>query len=322
VTIVAIALAIALALVVAGCGGSSEPQADSTTGVGQQGLTAIAVESFIADMASNVAGDKAVVESLIPLGTDPHAFELTPTDAARVEKADVLILNGADLEPSLEQTVENIGGDVLVIEASAGLTSRTPGEGEEAEHQDEAGTEEHHHHEGDPHFWLDPTLAVKYIENIRDGLSTADPANVSTYQANAATYIASLQELDRWIAEQVAQIPPARRLLVTNHESFGYFADRYGFQIVGTIVPSVSPGASPSAQQLAGLVDTIRETGVPAIFLETGSDPRLAEQIAAETGIKVVTDLYSHSLTDSTGPAPTYIDMMKANTRAIVDALK
>ena len=113
----------------------------------------------------------------------------------------------------------------------------------------------------------------------------------------------------------------ARRLLVTDHESFGYFADRYGFQVVGTIVPSVSTDASPSAQQFARLVDTIKQTGAQAIFLESGSSSQLADQVAAETSVNVVTGLYSHSLTNADGPAPTYLDMMKFNTLAIVEAL-
>ena len=118
------------------------------------------------------------------------------------------------------------------------------------------------------------------------------------------------------------QVPADRRVLVTNHESLGYLADRYGLRIVGTIVPSVSSGASPSAQQLAGLIDAVKRAGVKAIFLETGANPQLANQLARDAGIKVVTSLYTHSITDASGPAPTYIDMMKYNVKAIVDALK
>jgi ABC-type Zn uptake system ZnuABC Zn-binding protein ZnuA len=180
----------------------------------------------------------------------------------------------------------------------------------------------HHHHEGDPHFWLDPNNVVKYVENIRDGLIAADPDGKDIYTQNAASYIAQLNELDAWIKQQVNAIPEDRRLIVTNHESFGYFADRYGFKIIGTIIPSVSTGSSPSAQQMARLVDHIRETGAIAIFLETGSNPKLAEQIAQETGVKVVSDLYTHSITEPGGKAPTYIDMMKYNVQAIVEALK
>lgn len=263
------------------------------------------------DIARNVAGSRLKVESLMPLGLDPHAFELSPQDLIKVAESPLIILNGAGLEESLEEAILNAGGEHLVIEASTGLASRPV--------DADAG---HLHEESDPHFWLDPLNVVKYVENIRDGLSAYDPEGEALYQANAAAYIEELKQLHQWIEQQVAQVAPERRKLVTNHESFGYFADRYGFTLVGAIIPSVSSGASPSAQQIAGLVDQIRQTGVQAIFLETGANAKLAEQIASETGVQVVTGLYSHSLTESAGPAPTYIEMMKYNTRLIVSALK
>ena len=276
----------------------------------------LAAESFIADMAQNVAGDRLKVETLMPLGLDPHAFQPTPQDVARIADSQVLIVNGGGFEGWLQEVLDNAGGERQVIEASAGLTSRKAREGEEAVMTDEERAA------GDPHFWLDPTNAIKYVENIRDGLSQADPAGKDVYAANAAAYIAQLQELDTWIAQQVQSIPAERRQIVTNHESFGYFADRYGFTIIGTVVPSVSTGSSPSAQQLARLVDRIKATGAPAIFLETGANPQLADQVAAETGVMVVTDLVSHSITPPDGPAPTYLDMMRLNTQAFVNALK
>jgi ABC-type Zn uptake system ZnuABC Zn-binding protein ZnuA len=165
-------------------------------------------------------------------------------------------------------------------------------------------------------------LVQKYVENIRDALSEVDPAGKETYTANATAYSARLQELDAWIAEQMSRVPPDRRLLVTSHESFGYFADRYGLKIAGAIMPGVSTAASPSAGQLAALVDHVRQTGARAVFLETGANAQLAEQLAQETGIKVVTGLYTHSVTEPGGDAPDYISMMKHNTQAIVDALK
>jgi ABC-type Zn uptake system ZnuABC Zn-binding protein ZnuA len=311
-----------------GCGGSSSSGSGSDSeskAADSSRLTVIAAESFLADITKNVAGDKMEVESLVPAGADPHGFELTPADAARVARCDVLVLNGTGLEAFLEDTMDSIGGDSMVIEASAGLSSRVAREGEEVAAEDAESEHEdgdHQHDEGDPHYWLDPILVVKYVENIRDGLCAADPTNAAAYQANAAAYITSLGELDVWIKEKVAEIPPAERLLVTNHESLGYFADRYGFKVIGTIMPSVSADSSPSAQQLAQLIAAIREAEVKAIFLETGSNSQLAEQVASETGVRVVVDLYTHSLTDSDGPAPTYIDMMKADTTAIVDALK
>lgn len=293
----------------------------SAPGCGQPGAVAppslrvLAAEGFLADIAQNVVGDRAQVETLVPLGADPHTFEPTPQDIARVAESTVLVINGGGLEAWIERTLENAGGSRIVIEAAAGLPSRKAREEEEAD----AGE---HHHESDPHFWLDPNYVIHYVENIRDGLSRADPDGAEVYAANAAAYIAELQELDRWIVEQVAQVPPERRLLVTNHESFGYFADRYGFRVVGAILPSVSTGASPSAQELAALVERIRETGAPAVFLEAGVNPKLAEQIARETGARVVTGLYTHSPSGLSGPAPTYIEMIRYNTRAIVEALK
>jgi ABC-type Zn uptake system ZnuABC Zn-binding protein ZnuA len=279
-----------------------------------QALRILAVETFLADIAQNVAGDRLKVEALMPLGADPHSFEPTPQDVARVAKSDVLIVNGAGFEEFLNRLLQNAGGKRLVIEASAGLTQRTPGEGE--------GASTGNTHDADPHFWLNPVNTITYVENIRDGLSQVDPAGKDIYTRNAQAYVAQLNELDAWISAQVAQIPVEKRLLVTNHESLGYFADRYGFRVVGAIIPSVSTSASPSARQMAALIDQIKASGAPAIFLETGSNPQLAQQIAGETGVKVVTDLYTHSVSAVDGPAPTYLELMRYNAKQIVEALK
>ena len=278
----------------------------------------LAVESFLADIAQNVAGHRLVISPLIPTGIDPHSFEPTPSDAARVADCDLLIVHGAGLEGFLDPLLKNVGGQRRLIDATAGIAGREPREEGLGEHEEGSG----HRHAIDPHFWMDPNNVVKYVENIRDGLSNADPEGASIYAANAASYVGRLRDLDGWIADQVSLLPRERRLLVTNHESLGYFADRYGFKIVGTVMPSVGTDASPSAQQMALLIDQINKNGVKAIFLETGSNPQLAQQIARETGIKVVTQLYTHSTTPPGGEAPTYIDMMRFNTRAIVEALR
>jgi ABC-type Zn uptake system ZnuABC Zn-binding protein ZnuA len=285
---------------------------------GGAGATKVLVaETFLADIVQNVAGNRLKVDALIPLGVDPHGFEPTPRDVKKVADSSVLVVNGAGFEEFLDELLENAGGQRTTIEASAGLESRKPQEGEHA------GEEEHEHeHEGDPHFWLDPVSVIKYVENIRDGLTAVDPAGAQLYAANAQTYIAKLRELDGWIKAQVQTVPAERRLLVTNHESFGYFADRYGFTVVGTVIPSVSTGASPSAQEMAALIEHIKEHAAPAIFLETGANPQLARQVGREGGIKVVTELFTHSITDAKGAAPTYIDMMRSNVKAIVAALK
>jgi len=284
-----------------------------TNQINRTDLKVIAVESFLADIVQNVAGDRLVVETLMPEGLDPHSFEPTPRDVARISDSDILFVNGAGFEEWLEDIMENLPADQIVVEASAGLQSRTLEEG----HSEDDG----HDHEIDPHFWLDPNLVITYVENIRDGLIAVDPEGKDLYSANTEIYIQQLKDLDEYIQEKIETIPPERRLIVTNHESFGYFADRYGFKVVGTIIHSVSSESAPSAQQMSELVDQMRASGAIAIFMETGSNPQLAEQLSSETGIKVVYDLYTHSISEADGNAPSYIDLMKYNVDQMVRAL-
>jgi ABC-type Zn uptake system ZnuABC Zn-binding protein ZnuA len=275
----------------------------------------IAVESFLADVAGKIAGDRLAVEALLPVGADPHEYEPVPRDVARVAGADLLIVNGAGFEGFLDQLLRTVGGQGIadanagkpkIAEASQGLAGRTA---------TRAG-------EVDPHFFLNPLLMVKYVENIRDEFCLLDATGTAVFRKNADAYIGELVALDRWIAGRVEQIPAKNRKLVTNHESLGYFADRYGLEILGAILPSVSSDASPSARQLAELSRRIKDSGVKAIFLEAGSSSKLAEQVALEAGVKSVTGLYTHSLSEPQGPAPTYIDMMRFDTNAIVEGLR
>lgn len=264
------------------------------------GIKVLAAESFLANIAQQVAGDRTQVDGLIPAGLDPHSFEPTPREMAEVADCDLLIISGAGLEEWLKGILINIGGSKKIMEASTGLLSNN----------------------GDPHFWLDPTNVITYVNNIRDALSSIDPQGKTAYSSNAEAYIRQLRELDTWIKEKVSKIPPAQRLLVTNHETLGYFAARYGFQVVGSLIPSLSTDASPSAQQLAQLTDAIRSTTAKVIFLDVGNNPQLADQIASETKAIVVTELYSESLSPADGHAPTYIAMMKYNVSIIVSALQ
>ncbi len=303
----------ALLVTLVACAPAQQPLSVSGGSPGQTSLRVLAVETFLSDIAQNVAGDRLHVEALVPAGVDPHSFEPVPSDVRKVADCNVLIVNGAGLEQFLNHLLQNAGGTRLVVEASTGLTSRLPEKGE-------AQDEDHAHR--DPHFWLDPNNVVTYVQNIREGLQRADPDGAAEYAAHADAYIRELEELDHWVAQQVSEIPQSRRLLVTNHESFGYFADRYGFTVVGTVIPSLSTDAVPSAQDLSHLVDRMRELGVKAIFLETGSNPELAHQVARETGIHVVTELYTHSPSRPGGPAPTYLDMVRFNTSTIIAALK
>ena len=303
------------ALLLSACG-TAAPQSD--TG----GLKVLASTSFLADIARNVAGGRAQVESLLPIGADPHAYQAAPSDVAKIAKSNVLILNGVEYEHFIEPLLENAGGERLVIEATTGLEPHAMEEHAGEDHANETETDAGHEHAaGDPHMWLNPVLVVTYVENIRDGLIQADPEGAATYTANADAYIAQLKNLDAWIISQVETIPAERRLLVTNHEAMGYFAEQYGFTIVDSILPSFSSEATASAQEIAAAIESIKASGAPAIFLGDVENANLAEQIAAETDVKVVADLHLESLTDGQ-PAPTYIEMMKYNVSLIVEALK
>lgn len=303
--LLAAALLLPTAALAADCG-------TATTSSSAGALDVVASASYLADVAQNVAGDRFEVRSLVPLETDPHSFEPTPSDLGEVAGADLVIVNGGGLEGPLLDTMRNAGGDATMVEASAGLESRRPQPGEPT--LEDTGT--------DPHFWLDPTLAKSYVATIRDAFAKADPAGASEYEANAAAYAKRLDELDAWIATQIAHIPAADRQLVMNHASHGYYADRYGLEVVGTVIPGVATGATPTAKELSDLTAAIRASGARAIFVEMGENPELARQIAAETGATVVTDLLDHSLTEANGVAPTYIEMLQYDTRRIVEALR
>jgi ABC-type Zn uptake system ZnuABC Zn-binding protein ZnuA len=258
---------------------------------------------LLADVTRNIAGDRLQVESLLPAGSDPHSYQPTPQDAARVAKSKLIIVNGAGYEQFLKSLLENTGGETTIVEASAGVTP-----------SEEAGSI-------DPHMWLDPNNMIVYAGNIRDALTRLDPEGDVVYKSNTDSYITQLKALDSWIQQQAGQIPAEKRLLITNHESLGYFAKRYGFTVAGTVIESFSSDASPSAKQLAALIDQVRSSGAPAIFLDAADNDTFARQIADETGVWVVTDLHLESLTDGP-PAATYLDMMKYNVTQIANALK
>jgi ABC-type Zn uptake system ZnuABC Zn-binding protein ZnuA len=287
----------------------------------------LAIETFLADVAGRVAGDELAVGALLPVGADPHEYEPTPMDIAKVSDAALVIANGAGFEGFLGTLVRNVStggksGGPKILEASGGLTSRSAREGEAAEAVAGQGAPvSRAPREPDPHFFLDPLSMIRYVENIRDAFCALDAAGAARFQANAAAYGEELRALDRWISAQVDRIPARDRMLVTNHESLGYFADRYGFTILGTILPSVSSDASPGSRQIVLLTERLKGSGVKAIFLETGAAAVLAEQVAREAGIRTVTALYTHSLSGPAGPAPTYIDMMKFDVKAIVEGL-
>jgi zinc/manganese transport system substrate-binding protein len=276
--------------------------------VPQGPIRVLAAETFLADIAQNVAGQRLTVESLLPEGVDPHEFQPTPQDAIKIAQSQVFIVNGLGYETWLTKSLQDSRAGQSVIIATRGLTANPDPTGD--------------HPAGDPHMWMAPLNVVQYVANIRDGLSEADPAGRALYAANADAYMTRLKELDASIKSLVAQLPPGKRVLVTNHDALAYFAQAYGFQVVGAITPSVTSESSPSARQMAALIDTIKSAKAPAIFLDVSENQDLARQLGSATGASVVTDLYVETLSAAGGPAPDYLEMIRHDAQDIVNALK
>ncbi len=275
-------------------------------------LKVVVTFSILGDLVQNVGGDKIDLHVLVAPGMDTHTFDPRPVDGVALADAAVVFENGLGFEPWFDRLFAASASKALRVVVTNGIQPRTMAAGQEGDAQ--GGV--------DPHAWHDVTNAMHMVENIRDGLAQADPANAATYQANAAAYLAQLKELDGWIQAQVASLPPERRKLVTTHDTFGYYAARYGFQIIGTALGSLSTEvADPSAGQIAALVREIRATGVPAVFAENIANPKLMEQIASEAGVQVAPPLYTDALGQPGTAGDTYIHMERYNTETIVRAL-
>jgi manganese/iron transport system substrate-binding protein len=290
-------------LFLSSCGGAKTPIPDGK-------LHALATTSIVADVVEQVGGNIITVSTLIPIGTDPHEYSPRPKDMAAIANADVIFANGAGLEEFLSPLLESGGGSQKLVEISNGIELLTLG-----------GTAAGQKPSTDPHTWMDPNNVLVWLGNIVSGLAAVDPTHLADYQANAEAYASSLRDLDSWIHTEVEKIPTNNRLFVTDHDVLGYFSVRYGFTQLGTITGSFSTEAEPSARELAKLEDKIRGNSVKAIFLTEPSNRVLAEQLAMDVGIPVVW-LYHATLTDSSGPVPTYLDFMRYNVSAIVNALK
>jgi ABC-type Zn uptake system ZnuABC Zn-binding protein ZnuA len=308
---------VAAASLLAGCGGAAETQpgggpAAVSLAAGEK-LQVVATTSIVYDVVAQVGGDLIDLTVLIPVGTDPHGFEPTPQDVTSLATADVVMANGAGLEIFLDGLMESTGATTRVVSVSDGI-DLLPLE----DHGDEG--EEHGGEEGDPHTWTDPNNVLVWVDQIEAALSELDPAHAADYERNADAYRVRLEELDAWIREQVALVAPADRQIVSDHQTFGYLAARYGFAQAGAIFPGGTTLAQPSAKELAALQAAIGELGVKAIFVGSTVSPDLARAIAQDMGIELVT-LYTGSLTRG-GEADTYLDYMRSNVSAIVDALR
>ena len=282
--------------------------ASPTDGPGK--LNVVTTTTILGNVIDVIGGDQINLTVLLPVDADPHSFQPTPRDLAVVADADVVFINGLGLEEFLEDVIENAVENAQVIVISKGVESIS------VEEEDD-----HDHGEANPHVWMAPNNVIVWAENIAETLSKLDPENDETYTANAQAYIQELEALDAWIIEQVAGLPEENRKMVTDHDTFAYFINRYGFELVGTINPGYSTLAEPSAQDIAALEDQITALGVPVVFVGKSVNPNLAERIAEDTGVELVF-LYTGSLSGEDGPAPTYLEMMRYDVGVIVEGLK
>lgn len=289
----ALALAAAAAAVLGACRAESD---DSRAQV-------VVTTTQAGDLARQVVGNRARVRVLLRPGADPHDYEPRPSDARAIAEAAVVIRSGGELDEWSEDLIDSAGGDADVVDLSASARPRREG-GDE-----------------DPHWWQDPRNAVSAVGAIERALAKADTQGAAGYQAAADAYAGRLRRLDSEIARCMAIVPPELRKLVTTHDAFGYFADRYDVEVVGALIPALSSQAQPSAGETARLVDQIRDEGVRAIFPERALDPRLERAVARETGAYVGRALWADSLGPADSDGATYVEAMASDTAAMVEGM-
>ena len=264
-------------------------------------INVVASFSILADFVKNVGGDKVNVTSLVGPNSDVHVYTPAPSDARTIATAKLVVINGFGLEGWLPRLLVASASMTPIAVATKGIAPLRLGS------------------DSDPHAWQSVANAKIYVTNIRDVLATVDPADAGTFDANAARYLAKLDALDTEVKEAIAKIPPERRKLITTHNAFGYLAEAYG---ISFIAPSgVSTEAEPSAHDIAEIIHQTKTEKIPAVFLENISDDRLIGRVAAETGARVGGTLFSDSLTDEKGAAPTYIDLVRHNIKVLTSAL-
>jgi len=278
-------------------------------------LKVVATISIIGDWASIVGGNDIELKTMVGPDSDPHEYEPVPSDVIFVSQANLILQNGIALESWLDKLVTSAQSKAMRVVVTDGIEIRhvrAPGE------QRPNGKDD----DRDPHAWQSVKNAATMVANIRDALANADPAHAADYKARAEAYIKQLDELDAWVIVQIKSIPPAHRKLVTSHDAFGYFGERYGMDISRSALESVTTeAADPSARQIADVVEQIKASGVPVIFLENIQNRKLIDQIAAEAKVKVGPPLYSDALGKPGTDGETYVKMIRYNVQTLVKAL-
>ena len=298
------------------------PAAPSVGGV----LRVVATHSILGDLVKNVGGDKIALLVLVGAGGDAHTFEPTPQDMEQIAKAGLLFENGLEFEGWLDAAFTASDSKAQRVAVSAGIEPLAADEEGEAHAADEAddhsAEDEDHDGEADPHIWQSVSNWILAAKNVRDALIKADAANATTYEANAAAYTAELEKLDADIFAQANALSAAQRILFTSHDALGYFAARYGFEVAGSGLASLSTeAADPSAAEVAELVQAIKAAGVPAVFTENTHNSQLMDQIALEAGVSVAPELYTDALGEPGSAGETYLKMMRNNISIIAGAL-
>jgi ABC-type Zn uptake system ZnuABC Zn-binding protein ZnuA len=267
-------------------------------------LQVVATTSIIGDIVSQVGGEAILLTVLMDPGQDPHSYDPSARDLTAVSTAHIIYVNGWNLEISLIDDLINVGRNAPLLPVSAGIAPLLLADG---------GT--------DPHIWLDPHHVVTWIDNIKRSLSELDPAKSALYEHNAETYLTDLAELVTYYDERISSIVLSNRKLVTNHDSLGHFADRYGFEIIGSVIPAADTLAEPSSGELSGLIALMRSENVCAIYVETTANDQLAQAAAAELdnceSVQVLT-LHTGAVGSPGSGADSYIGMMRANLETIV----
>jgi zinc/manganese transport system substrate-binding protein len=267
----------------------------------QDRLDVVASFSILGDFARNVGGNSVNVTTLVGPDSDAHVYAPAPADAKKIADAQAVIVNGLGLEGWLPRLLQASGSKAPIIVATRGIAPLKSGS------------------DADPHAWQSVVNAKIYVANIRDALVAADPTRAEVFRNNAQAYLAKLDALDREVREAIALVPQARRKVISTHDAFGYFASAYGIEFIAPL--GVSTESEASARDIAGIITQIKTLRIPAVFLENISDDRLIRRIAAETGARVGGTLFSDSLTGEKGDAPTYIDMVRHNIKALTSAL-
>ena len=297
-TIALAAVAVALATLT-GCG---TPAADRPL--------VVVTTNILGDVVSTVVGDQAEVMVLMKPDADPHSFEISAQEAARVRSADLVVSNGLGLEEGLQQHLDAAAADGVPTFVA----------GDEIDVLAYAGADAHG--TPDSHFWTDPARMIDVVDALEPALAQIDGMDAAALAVRAEAYRAQLEQLDAEMTEAFAAIPDERRALVTNHHVFGYLADRFDFAVIGAVIPGGTTLAAPSASDLADLVEAVEQTGVPAIFAESSSPDRLVQALASEADVHVdVVELFTESLTEPEGAAPDYLTMMRVNTQRIAGGL-